>query len=92
MRPDGDLGVCKHCHRRIRWARTRNGRWMPLDPDPNPSGNVRLRGIHPQGGLLAEVLGAQASLLGDADDDEPRYMPHHASCPDLPPREDGRRR
>lgn len=30
------MGTCTSCGARIRWTRTKNGKWMPLDPHPIP--------------------------------------------------------
>lgn len=78
----GRLSKCTRCKAPIVWARTvagengPGGKAMPLDPEPNPAGNVAVR---PQrrGELLARVLKA------DEDHDhhtEVRAMPHFATC------------
>lgn len=33
---------CKGCGRPMRWYETTGGRWVPLDPDPDPAGNIRI--------------------------------------------------
>lgn len=60
---------CRSCGKPILWARTPNGKWMPLDPEPNPLGNLLLDedgyiGPHPEG---APVKGP--------------YFSHFATCP-----------
>lgn len=61
---------CRSCGEAILWARTVNGKPMPLDPEPVRGGNVRLE----KG--TAHVLGP---LEADA---EPRlYVSHFATCP-----------
>ena len=75
----------KGCGAPILWVATVNGKMQPLDLDPNPDGNIRLidtyrqteRGVLQKCRVIpkAELAG---SLFGD---DEPRYMPHHATCP-----------
>jgi len=52
---------------------------MPLDAEPVAGGNVKLTAGDPP---LAHVVGATIDLL-DPDDDGVRYMPHHATCPDV---------
>lgn len=54
----------------------RGGKPMPLDPDPNPAGNVAVRPAR-KGQLIARVL------KKDEDHDhraEVRAMPHAATC------------
>lgn len=77
------MSNCRSCHARIRWAVTKAGKAMPLDFDVNPEGNVVFTGRTAklrQGGTapVVEVVG-QPMLL---EDDRPRYMPHHATCPE----------
>lgn len=78
----GRRARCSRCKAPIVWARTmlsetgRGGKAMPLDPDPNPAGNVAVR---PQrkGELIARVL-----KKGEDHDHqvEVRAMPHAATC------------
>jgi hypothetical protein len=65
--------VCKSCGRTIRWARTRADRRIPLEPKPAAGGNVILQ----EG--VALVLGPAALAL--LDEYTPRWVPHHATCP-----------
>ncbi len=67
-----------NCSAGITWVRTANGRPMPLDPEPNPRGNVVLDGG------LAKVAPAEAACRAAIG--EPVYMPHWATCADPPPR------
>ena len=73
---------CGRCGAPIVWARTvagengPGGKAMPLDPDPNPAGNVAVRHAR-RNELLARVLKA------DEDHDpqvEVRAVPHFATC------------
>lgn len=65
---------CTACPAEIIFVITTRGRRIPLDPDPNIEGNVRLiDGV-------AHVVGNTIDLF-DATDDGLRYMPHHATCP-----------
>lgn len=66
------MSTCRACPAEIRWARTTNGKAIPLDATPHPDGNVRLVGE------VAHVIGPAPTL--DPDDDGTRYMPHHATC------------
>lgn len=62
--------ICRGCGQTIVWAMTEAGKRMPLDIEPNPDGNMTL--------ILAGVLVARKAQL-----DETRYMPHHATCPEV---------
>lgn len=78
----GRRAKCNRCKAPIMWARTvagengPGGKAIPIDPDPNPAGNVAVR---PQrrGELLARVL-----TKGEDHDHqtEVRAMPHFATC------------
>lgn len=70
------VNTCGSCHAAIDWVRTAKGRPMPLDPGPNPDGNVVL--VHGQAVVLSPAALALAKEQGD---DRPRYMPHWATCP-----------
>lgn len=68
------MSTCRSCQAPIRWVRTAtNNKLMPLNLEPDPAGNVTVTDdiatIHAPG---------QHGLL---DNDE-RWMPHHATCPD----------
>lgn len=67
------------CSAGITWVRTANGRPMPLDPEPDPKGNVVLVNG------LAVVLGGKGAE-GVAAVDATRYMPHFVTCADPPQR------
>jgi hypothetical protein len=72
---DYPTGVCPSCSRPVIWAATRNGKVMPVDPEPAAGGNVRLverGGMQP----LAEVIGNPARQFGLT-----LRMPHHSTCP-----------
>lgn len=66
------ITVCRACGAEIRFVRTKaKARFMPLDPEPNPDGNVEI-----VDGLA--IVHAQPPLSGEL------YMPHHATCPNWP--------
>jgi hypothetical protein len=71
--------VCKKCKAPIRWAVTGNGSPIPLDPEPNPAGNVRLTERCCGSPPAAEVLGKARQVAARAGR-EVLYMPHHATC------------
>lgn len=76
------MTICHLCGARIVFARTlasengTGGKQMPLDPKPNPGGNVAVRRLD-RSRLVARVLGK-----GETHDTytEQLYMPHFASC------------
>lgn len=65
---------CRSCGAPIRWAKTRQGKAMPLDANPTPTGNVV---ISPDGAarVLTRKQVEQGGIVGD------RYVSHHATCP-----------
>lgn len=67
---------CDGCHARIAWARTPLNKSMPIDPTPNPDGNVAAY-RDGTGRWRARVLRAGEQPAGY----ERRYMPHFATCP-----------
>lgn len=72
---------CKYCGRPILWVRTTDGKTMPIDPDPTPTGNV----VAEDGtdGPRARVL-TTAMEFNPAVHGHRRYTPHFATCPKLP--------
>lgn len=79
---------CRLCGQPLRWVRSAaHGRPMPLDPEPNPAGNVIVETTEPIPGMqlhVAKVIGktteGQDNLLG-----EERWMPHFVTCPNYDP-------
>lgn len=73
------LGRCRGCGRPVRWSTTEAGNAMPLDPEPDDTGNV-----------VARLGGGPGwwSRIPNADrpqrDTERRFMPHVATCPNPP--------
>lgn len=65
---------CRSCNAEIVWARTSKARWMPVDVEPSPDGNVVLSDV---GGQVhaAVTSGAQLGL-------EPLHKAHFATCAD----------
>lgn len=77
---------CRACDAPIIWAVTERGKAMPLDADPDPAGNVIMTGANKVGsnghaGPEIKVLGNTADMFGG--EPEVRYMPHHATCPEV---------
>lgn len=74
------MSECRSCGAPIRFARTARGRFLPLDREPSPDGNVlvwRGQASVVRAGQLAAVQ--QRARGGDADG--LLYMPHWQSCP-----------
>lgn len=48
---------CRRCGAALYWAKTRNGRWMPIEPaaEPGPAGNLRV-GTNLLGEQTVEVV------------------------------------
>lgn len=74
------MNTCRYCGARVTWRRTENNRRMPLNPDPDPHGNVVMRD-----GIAVVLTGTAELTAGTA-----RYMPHAATCT-AAPRGRGRR-
>lgn len=62
--------VCASCKAPIRWAPTRNGYLIPLDPDPVAGGNLRL-----------DDQGRALIVPKDRRDGASLYVSHFATCP-----------
>ena len=78
---------CKRCGANIRFVPTQksNGtRNMPIDAEPNDTGNVELVWSPTRHQTEAVVHGDQMTLL-EEQTGEPgqRFMPHFATCPEL---------
>lgn len=60
------------------WAITPAGKRIPVEPEPNPKGNIQ---ITMRGGVPFATIhgGPPGSTLFDDDDWVP-FMPHHATC------------
>lgn len=74
---------CKRpgCGMLVRWCITDKNRLpIPVDPDPNPEGNLVVSFTTDDGKQVVAVSHV------DAEDGRPRYMPHHATCKNPPGR------
>jgi hypothetical protein len=71
--------TCRSCGQPIVWAVTRDGKRMPVDPDPDPEGNLvltaNLLGDH----LVVPVADLERGGAPIVDSD--RRVSHFASCP-----------
>lgn len=74
--PEIEPAVCRseRCRAEIVFAPTEDGRTIPLDCAPDPTGTVVYLG--PVGARVAHVLAS-----GEPAPEGPRFMPHHATCP-----------
>jgi hypothetical protein len=72
FREELTMGYCRACGARVRWAKTRSRKRMPLNAEPNPGGTIRLL---PDGSV--EVVSAR-KREGLA---EPLFTSHLATCP-----------
>lgn len=72
---------CRFCGRRVAFVKTAaTGKLMPLDPQPNDDGNVFVT-RNDAGQTLAVVL-----KKGETPPIGTLFMPHYATCPNLPKR------
>jgi hypothetical protein len=68
------MSRCRSCQAHIIWAVTDTGRRMPVDPDPDPQGNLT---------VWATGEGWRVSVITeDWPESRPRFRPHFATCPD----------
>jgi hypothetical protein len=67
------MSACRSCGQEIIWATTPKGRYIPIDPEPDPKGHLVLADTS-KGAVLARV---------DRPDDPVgvRYVSHFATCP-----------
>lgn len=68
------MSACRSCGAPMRWARTSNGKAMPLDAEPDDTGNVVIIDGHAETHI-------SAGRAEEVRPGMPRYMPHHATCP-----------
>jgi len=61
------MSACSSCKQRIIWAKTASGKAIPLNPDPQPGGNLELKD-----GVARVVQPHPAVKL---------YTSHFANCP-----------
>jgi hypothetical protein len=62
--------TCRHCGRTIRWARTRQGNLISLNPTPTTDGCIDL------------TNGIATPTTPGAGTTQPLYTPHQSLCPD----------
>jgi hypothetical protein len=74
------MNVCRRCKAPILWARTEAGRAMPLDPKPEPGGNIATTTTG-TGTPIAVVV--PPGVLERLDDEHRAALrrSHFATCP-----------
>lgn len=72
------MTTCKGCGAEIRWAKTKNGKSIPLDAEPNSEGNVVFEESDTAYGVAVVLGPAEAALARSRG---MVWMPHHATCP-----------
>lgn len=70
------MSKCRSCLAAIVWARTEDGKAMPLDAEPHEEGNIRLL----EDGTC-EVVGPLEALIARGEGMELRRS-HFATCPE----------
>lgn len=72
-------GLVQDCDAPIKWSRMPSGRYAPLDPMPDPYGEIVLL----RDGFSAFPLAAKPVLqpMGDPKAQARRHRHHHATCP-----------
>jgi hypothetical protein len=71
------MSACSSCKQRIIWAKTASGKAIPLNPDPQPGGNLELKD-----GVARVVQPHPAVKL---------YVSHFATCAQADAHRKGRR-
>lgn len=77
------MAECRGCGAQIVWAETPDGKKQPFDREPNDAGNRILLGRGPRTPPVAVPVGALMPESGIAQLTLIRYMPHHATCPEV---------
>jgi hypothetical protein len=74
------MSACRACKAPLLWARTEaTGKGIPLDAESHPDGNVVF--VREGARDVARVLGPLE--VAALDPDVERFMPHHATCPNV---------
>lgn len=68
------MNRCRHCREAVIWINLPSGKRMPVDPVPDPDGNV-----------VVDARRSSNHRTGRVDKDAPgpKHMPHFATCPEL---------
>lgn len=73
------MAKCRSCQAKVTWCITDNGKTMPVDPNPDPKGNLIRTGNVVDGKL--EVHAISSRDVGEELKSSTRYMSHFATCP-----------
>lgn len=82
------MNHCDRCKQVVVWAKTPDGRHIPLDPMPHPKGDiavldpppgVQIEHISPKSLLVAPYTTRQIERL--VEPGQPLYRSHHQTCP-----------
>lgn len=76
LTPASDLGRCTRCGQPVRWTVTAAGRHLPVNPNPDPTGNSAVY-TDATGRVRSRALTAERPVPEHA---EWRAMPHAATC------------
>jgi hypothetical protein len=73
------MASCRACDAPIKWSRLPSGRFAPLDPNPNPYGEIVLL----RDDFSAFPIAPKPVLtpMVDPEAQERRYNHHHGTCP-----------
>lgn len=76
------MAECRSCGAEILWAQTERGSSIPLDPVPDPRGNLVIEVDGPGDGWPPAHVRRTAVYVREGErPDEPRYLAHFATCP-----------
>ncbi len=67
---------CRSCGELIRWEKTRDGRNVPLDPEPSSAGDVVLERLIPSGPLVAVQLAPSSAYRYTGE----KFTDHRKTC------------
>lgn len=70
------VAKCKACKQEILWAKTENDKNIPLNPEPDPTGNLWIVGRNEDGAPVVHVKKQNEAAPAAAD----VYKAHMATC------------
>lgn len=77
----GSYTRCGSCGAQMRWAQTEEGRSIPLDPDPVPTGNLIIKEVRHVGGRGPVLTVRYLRKTDTVPLEVARYVSHFATCP-----------
>ena len=72
---------CRSCDAPVRFAKAASGKWMILDAEPTPEGNVVLFLDEREAGHVNAVVFKNAAAAETKFPGRRRYVDHHSTCP-----------